>query len=91
MNATNERFSVCQFFPDGDYEYYARELVAEEAVKTAKRLTETVGARIGTTRRVIITDDGDCCVFEWKYGEGVTFPTPEERRTAVNGAGSRNG
>jgi hypothetical protein len=28
--------------------------------------------------RVIITDGGDDCCFEWKRGEGVTFP-PEAR------------
>ena len=67
-------FSVCQFFANGSYEYVRRFVSAEEAVKTAKHYTTSVGAKIGTTVRVIITDGGDCCVFEWKRGEGVIFP-----------------
>jgi hypothetical protein len=67
-------FSVYQFFPDDTYEAVVRFVDPKTAVEKAKVLTETVGARIGTTRRVIITDGGDYCVFEWRYGEGVTFP-----------------
>jgi hypothetical protein len=26
---------------------------------------------------VIIVDDEDCTVFEWRHGEGVTFPPRE--------------
>jgi hypothetical protein len=67
-------FSVCQFFEDGTSEYVRRLVSAEEAVQAAKHYTESVGARLGMTRRVIITDGGDCTAFEWKFGEGVTFP-----------------
>lgn len=74
-----ELFSVCQFFADESYEYVERQLPAKEAVERAKRCTETVDARVGTTRRVIITDSGDMTVFEWRFGKGVTFPTPEQR------------
>ncbi len=52
---------------------------AEEAVMAAKHYTTSVGARLGLTQRVIITDGGDFTCFEWKYGEGVTYPPPEER------------
>lgn len=76
---TAERFSVWQFFPDETYEKAGERLEAGPAVELAKRLTVTVGARIGTTTRVIITDSGDFTVFEWKFGEGVTYPTPEMR------------
>ncbi len=72
-------FSVCQFFEDGSYEYYKRFVGDEEAVKAAHFLSHNVAARLGTTKRVIITDGGDHCVFEWKHGEGVTWPTPEQR------------
>lgn len=67
-------FSVCQFFKDGSYEYVRRFVSAEEAVNAAKHYTESVGARMGMTRRVIITDGGDSTSFEWKFGEGVTYP-----------------
>ena len=43
---------------DETYEYVKRFVDAEQAVMIAKRLTESVGARIGTTRRIIITDGG---------------------------------
>ncbi len=69
----NGEYSVCQFFPDGGYEYAVRYVDAETAVTKAKMLTESVGARIGTTVRVIITDGGDCTNFEWTFGKGVTF------------------
>jgi hypothetical protein len=67
-------FSVCQFFVDGSYEYVRRWVSAEEAMSAAKHYTTCVGARIGTTVRVIITDAGDCICFEWERGKGVTFP-----------------
>jgi len=72
-------FSVCQFFMDGSYEYVRRFVDAEEAVKASKHYTTSVGARIGTTVRVIITDAGDCIAFEWKRGEGVVFPPKESK------------
>jgi hypothetical protein len=68
-------FSVSQFFPDGSYEYVCRWVAAEAAFDTFKRLTQSVGARLGTTVRVIITDGGDCTNAEWKFGEGLTYPT----------------
>lgn len=70
---TEETFNVCQFFEDDSYEYVRRNVGAEEAVKAAHHYCHSVGAQIGTTKRVIITDGGDCVNFEWKFGEGVTF------------------
>lgn len=67
-------YSVCQFFVDGSYEYVRRFVGPKEAVEIAKRYTESVGAKIGTTVRVIITDGGNCTNFEWKFCEGVVFP-----------------
>lgn len=67
-------YSVCQFFADGSYEYVARFVGAEEAVNTAKSYTERPAAKIGIIQRVIITDGGDCCCFEWQFGKGVTYP-----------------
>jgi hypothetical protein len=71
-------FSVYQFFPDESYERVAKWMGGEEAVTLARQLTQSLGARIGTTRRVIITDGLDSTVFEWRHGEGVTWP-PEAR------------
>jgi len=71
-------FSVCQFFKGGAYEYVRRFVGPEEAVKAAHHYTHNVAAKLGMVERVIITDGGDDCCFEWKRGEGVTFP-PEAR------------
>jgi hypothetical protein len=70
-------FSVWQFFEDGTYEPVRRYVDAEEAVKAARHYCSSVGARIGTTRRVIITDGGDFTNFEWKFGEGIVYPMLE--------------
>ena len=73
-----EQFNVVQFFTDGSYEYVRRCVGGEEAVKVFKRMTETVGARIGTTVKVIITDGGDCTNAMWEFGKGLVYPTKEE-------------
>jgi hypothetical protein len=67
-------FSVYQFFPDESYDEVLRFVDRETAVKTALQLTMSVGGRIGTTVKVIITDGGDECNFEWQFGKGVVFP-----------------
>lgn len=67
-------FSVFQFFDADAYERVRDHVGAEEAVKAAHHYSHNVAARLGLTARVIITDGGDFIVFEWKQGEGVTFP-----------------
>lgn len=74
----SELYDVVQFFQDDSYEYVRCSVSAEEAVKAAYHYSHSIGAKLGTTRRVIITDDGDCTTFEWRYGEGVVFPTKAE-------------
>lgn len=71
---SEREFSVCQFFVGGGYEYVCRFVDAAEALKIFKGYATSVGAKIGTTRRVIITDGGDCINMEWTYGRGVTYP-----------------
>lgn len=70
---TNE-FSVYQWFVNGYREDVLRFVEAEEAIRTATNLASSVGARIGTTQRVIVTDGMDCCCWEWTHSEGITFP-----------------
>jgi hypothetical protein len=74
MNEMKDEFSVCQFFEDGSYEYTHRFINSEEAVKTAIHYSTSVGAKLGTTVRVIITDGDDCINWEWKKGIGITYP-----------------
>jgi hypothetical protein len=75
---SEERFSVCQFFADGFYEYVRRDVPAEQAVKAAKHYCSSVAAQRGMVVRVIVVDQADYTNFEWKYGEGVTYPPEEE-------------
>lgn len=67
-------FSVCQFFDDGSYEYVRRYVSAEEAGTAFGHYCSSVGARLGMTKRVIITDGGDCINAEWEFGKGLTYP-----------------
>lgn len=69
-----DEYSVCQFFHDGSYEYLCRLVSPEDAIKTFERSITSLGARIGTTARVIITDGGDLINMEWVYGRGIVFP-----------------
>jgi hypothetical protein len=69
-----KEFSVCQFFADATCEYLGRYLSDEDAVQLAVQAARSVGARLGTTKRVIITDGGDSINWEWKHGKGVVYP-----------------
>jgi hypothetical protein len=70
----SDKYAVWQFFPDEFHECVGRDLEAEEAVKLAHSYTTRPAAVAGFIRRIIIVDGGDNCAFEWKHGEGVTFP-----------------
>jgi hypothetical protein len=69
-----ELFSVFQFFEDGSCERVREGVSAEEAVKAARHYTDNVASRLGLVERVIITDGGDECCFQWQRGKGITFP-----------------
>ena len=75
---SNKEFSVCQFFENGSYEYVRRWITAEEAMKVFKVYTNNPASKIGITKRVIITDGGDCTNAEWVFGKGLVFPKPEK-------------
>ena len=77
-------FSVYQWFPDDSYEQVYQFVDAETAVEKAMFYSTNVAAKAGFTKRVIITDGGDNCVWEWKYGEGVVFP-PEFAKVTEHG------
>jgi hypothetical protein len=71
---TRGEYSVVQFFPNRQYEKYVEFVDAATALSKALALVNSVGGRLGTTQRVIITDGGDSIAWEWKFGEGVVFP-----------------
>jgi hypothetical protein len=70
-------FSVCQFFINGDYEYVVRFVDVETALQNFKRFCTSVGAKLGTTTEVIITDGGDCTVAHWTFKDGLVWPKTE--------------
>ena len=70
----NGEFSVFWWDPTGEHHTEKQFVDAQTAVETSASLIKRPAAQLGMIRRVIITDGGDCTNFEWKYGEGVTFP-----------------
>lgn len=81
IGETYGEFSVCQFFENDTYEYVRRWVSPEEATVAFRHYISSVGARMGMTVRVIITDGGDFTNAEWKYGEGIIYP-PEAKATS---------
>ena len=71
-----EQFSVRVYYDDGRHQYVRRFVSAEEACRAFQYYTSSLGAGLGSTVRVIITDGSDCMVREWKSEQGVTFPPP---------------
>lgn len=72
-------FSVYEFYPDETYTLVKAFVSAEEAVRTAKACTQKPAVMLGVIRKVMITDGGDACVFEWRADVGVVYPPPEEK------------
>ena len=75
-----EYFSVWQFFINGMQERVREFVPIEEAMAAARHYTSNVAVKMGIIERVIITDAGDHCVFEWKKGEGITWPLEAKGR-----------
>ncbi len=71
-----ELFSVTQFFPGGTNETVRSNVTDQEAADAYKHYTSSVGAMLGFTNRVIITDSGDRIVAEWLFSAGHVFPIP---------------
>jgi hypothetical protein len=67
-------FSVYQFFTTGKYERVREFVSVHEAIEAVWHYTHNVAAKLGVVDRVIITDGGDSICFEWRHGQGVTFP-----------------
>lgn len=67
-------FSVCWWDQTGAYHFEKRFCDVEEAVKTAVSLIRRPAAKIGVIIRVIITDGGDCCNWEWLHDKGIVYP-----------------
>lgn len=75
----SEEFSVYWTDVDGHQHTELRFVDGEKAVSACHRLTHGPAAMLGIVERVIITDGGDCCCFEWNKEHGLIWPTPEKR------------
>ena len=74
---TEELFNTVQFFPDGSHEYIARAVPIAQAMEKACSYIARPAAKIGIIQRVIVTDAGDRCCFEWRFMKGITYPEGE--------------
>jgi hypothetical protein len=81
IDAVSDRgeFKVVQFNADGTYHYVERWLGRREALMLAWHCFRRQEGNSGPINRIIITDGGDFTVFEWKRGDGITFPPAEEQ------------
>ena len=77
MTTSREEFSVYWWDCDGGQHEELRFVSAQRAVERCRTLTRGPASLLGIVKRVIITDGGDCCCFEWRSGEGVVFPREE--------------
>lgn len=68
-------FSVWKFFDDGLNTPAARFISSLDAVNLALECLNSDDARRGRIMRVIITDGADMTNFEWRYCEGIVYPT----------------
>jgi len=74
MPRARGEFSVCVFYPNDSHRYVMRYVSAESAMNCAHIWITGGAARRGEIERVIVTDGGDHTNFEWKYGQGITYP-----------------
>ena len=76
---TEETFSVYYYSNEAlgnIVECECRSVNFAEAAKWFAHHTTNVTAKTGLTARVIMTDNDDMIVAEWKYGKGITWPYP---------------
>jgi len=87
MTEDRPEFSVYQFFEnereDAPYERVREWVRSEEAWDAALHYCTSVAVKMGWVHRVIITDGGDECCFEWKRSVGVTYPRKEDLNPGV--------
>ena len=76
---SEELFTIWQVSADDSRVRAAEGLPAKLAVDYTHWLTQTQEACDGEIHRIIITNEGSDMVFEWIFGEGVTFQSSEMR------------
>jgi hypothetical protein len=74
---SDREFSLYWWDADGGQHEELRFVGAEEAVKRSFTLANGPASKLGIVKRIIITDGGDCCVFDWHSDQGVVWPNEE--------------
>ena len=70
-----EQFAVLLFLHDGKRRYGRRFVSAQAATRAFEFYVRNINARDARIVRVVVTDLHDCILREWKFGQGVTFPS----------------
>lgn len=76
---SEREFSLYWWDPDGSIHEELRFVGAEEAVKRSFTLANGPAAKMGIVKRIMITDGGDFCVFDWNSDAGVIWPDRESQ------------
>jgi hypothetical protein len=74
MAMSNGEYSVYRWSGER-YAPLLRFVDAKTAVEAAADLSRSPAAQAGVITRIMITDGGDHCCFDWRHGEGLVFPT----------------
>lgn len=72
----DELFNVVQYYNDGKWEELSSRVPLATAWGRFVSATNSIGARIGTVKQLLITDckTESVCV-DWQFGPGIVFPT----------------
>lgn len=80
IGSTEGEFSVAVFYSNDTHEYTRRWVSPKEAFENFLHHCQSVGAKLGYSQRVIITDGLDFTNMEWKWKDGIVFPADEPIR-----------
>lgn len=77
-----KEFSLYWYDPNGNQiEELRFEAIDVVMARVKSLITNPINKALGTVRKVIVTDGGDCTCFHWENGE-VIFPTEEDIRNS---------
>jgi hypothetical protein len=83
-----KEFSLYWYDPNGNQHEEIRFDYIDNVMGRVKTLIRNpINKALGTVRKIIVTDGGDCCCFHWEHDKGVVFPT-EANIQAANTAPS---
>lgn len=81
---THGEFSVAISDANDSWEYTRRWVGAKESVEAFFHYCTSVGARMGFTTEVRLTDRGDDCNMQWRFEKGIIFPPEHAGRLKLS-------